>query len=398
MQARIWTPSTWLEREREEGESLLLGGRVTDRSDAELGLGDAFRRVQVRFDYHMATLASVGPGDLLVLQVEYRSEYLRVSRVVTVQHCPESRGDGEVAALAWNGRSHRLVARARALRAVREWFDHEGFLEVTTPTILSFPTFDRHVTSLRAADGFLVTSPELALKRLIVGGVPRVFEVARCFRGDEQGPLHDREFTLIEWYRAFTTMGDMMSDTEALVRVVATAVSSDGELHRGQRHFDVSRPFLRLTVQQAFSEALGEKNVAELALHDPEQYHLCLVEQIEPMLRAIDLPVFLTRYPLADGALARPCDDDPLYCERFELFVGGVELCNGYGELSSASEQRDRFETARRQARSSAEFDERFLAALVEGLPPTAGNALGFDRLVMLALGMDSIFDARTFA
>src|SRR5205823_11337521 len=224
------------------------------------------------------------------------------------------------------------------------------------------------------------TSPEYQMKRLVAEGLPRIFQLARCFRRGELGDRHNPEFTMLEWYRAGADDRDLMNETEELIRTVA-------QTHRGGRLFaagdvDVTRPFARMTVAEAFASfaGCGRAEMLALAEHDEDRYFRLLVERIEPALRERGEPLFLHDFPASQASLAQKKPDDPELCQRFELYLGDVELCNGFGELTDPIEQRARFEAdqRRRAARGLPVYpiDERFLAAL-GSLPPCAGNALG---------------------
>ena len=244
------------------------------------------------------------------------------------------------------------------------------------------------------------------MKRLLAGGMPRIFQITRCFRRGEIGTRHNPEFTMLEWYRAFSSFEEMIAETEALV--VETAIAARGRpeiVHRGKTHA-LTPPFERLPICEAFARHAGITRDQALALalsgrdEDEEEFHRLFVDRVEPAL-ADGPPVVLLDYPSTQASLARKKPDDPRFAERFELLVCGVELCNGFGELVDPIEQRARFEDDRRRRRASDKpvypLDERFLAALEEGVPPCAGNALGLDRLIALCLGADSIADVLAF-
>ncbi|MBX3181540.1 MAG: EF-P lysine aminoacylase GenX [Polyangiaceae bacterium] len=330
-----------------------------------------------------------------------------------------------------------LKARARALGAVRALFDAQGFLEVETPVRVPCPGLDLYVDALPAHEGWLITSPEHHMKRLLVAGARRIYQITRASRAEELGPLHEPEFTLVEWYRAYAGMSCVMADTEALVRRVVAAVRTFAEspgtgaaatargaggdssgaggdssgadsdsqarlsdfTYQGRR-YDLAAPFLRLSVREAFRRYAGEPDLSRLA-QDEDRYFDLLVSQVEPALRELSQPVFLYGYPLSQASLARPDPSDPETAERFELYLAGVELCNGFGELNDAAEQRRRYEAALRERRARGmpvyPLDERFLAALEEGMPPAGGNALGLDRLLMLALDAPAITQVLAF-
>jgi lysyl-tRNA synthetase class 2 len=260
------------------------------------------------------------------------------------------------------------------------------------------PGLDTHLDAFEIAnsDRYLITSPEYQMKRLLVGGVPRCFQLARCFRHGELGGRHNPEFTMLEWYRAFAELEDVLRDTEELVRAVVRSLAGEDDVFvLGHRKVNVAKPFERLTVREAFARYAGIKDAAKLAARDEDRYFELLVSRVEPALAEHPRPVFLTHYPISQAALSRPHADDPSVAERAELYFGGVELCNAYGELTDPVEQRRRMaaEAQRRKAlkRTVYPLDEPFLASLVEGMPPSAGNALGFERLVMVATNRSSI-------
>jgi lysyl-tRNA synthetase class 2 len=279
---------------------------------------------------------------------------------------------------------------------IREYFASQGFLEIDPPQRVRAPGVDRHVDALRAQDGYLVTSPELGLKRLLVGGIPRLYSLSHAFRRNEQGNLHEPEFLLLEWYRAFAGQPEVERDTEEVVVAVARALRGKSDLVTPTgRRLDLRTPFPRLSVSEAFARHAGIRDVASLAAEDEDRYFELFVARVEPALAKLDRPLFLFDYPLSQAALARPSREDPRFAERFELYAGGIELCNGYGELTDPREQRRRFHAerlARRKARRPVyPTDRRFLRALAEGMPPSGGNALGVDRLILLATGANSV-------
>jgi lysyl-tRNA synthetase class 2 len=297
-----------------------------------------------------------------------------------------------------------LEARGRILRAVRAWFEAEGFLEVETPSRVRSPGQEVHLDAIAAGDGhWLITSPEYHLKRLVAAGFSRVVEIGRCWRDNESGPHHASEFTMVEWYRAV--------ECEALIGVAIRAAA------REPSALGLAAPFARTTVRELFrrhakldlrgDEGAGElrdqAQAAGVALGSAEAwddiFYQIFLDRIEPALGAAG-PTFVFDWPAPLAALARPNPDDPRLCERFELYAGGLELANAFGELTDPAEQRRRFEAEAgvRAARGKAVYpiDEALLSALPR-MPPTAGIALGFDRLVMLALGLSDIRQVQAF-
>lgn len=378
-----------------------LAGRVLAASERTLVLGDAFRAIRIgRARDPKEPEAS--PGDLVVIEGTARSGVLSSARIVEKSAGRLGGQDSELGRLAADGVAPNLVARALALRTVRSYFDQEGFLEVETPVRVESPGLDAYVNAVRAEDGWLITSPELAMKRLLVGGLPRVFQIARVSRDGELGPWHQPEFSMVEWYRAFSGMDAVMADTEALVMTVAQSVTGKASVRTTDgRRIPLRPPFVRLTVRDAFRRYARVRDAVELAHDDEDRYFQIFVDQVEPAIARLRHPVFLVEFPASQGALARPRREDPTVVERFELYVGGIELCNGFGELTDPIEQRRRFaaeqERRRRAGAPVHPMDERFLAALEEGLPPSGGNALGLDRLIAVCVGAGGIAETMAF-
>lgn len=326
----------------------------------------------------------------------------------------------EVARLP-RARLRNLAARSTALAAARAVFAARGFVEVETPLVVPQPGLEVHLDAVPAGRGeWLITSPEFQMKRLLAAGMERIVQLCRCHRDEEAGVHHAREFTMIEWYRAWDDLEAIIADTEALVAAVVTAVHGAPIARIGARSIDVTPPWPRLTVREAMARHAGvavrgdesrdelaaKVRAAGIAVDDAaawdDVFFAAFLDRVEPALAARDRPVLLVDWPLPLGALARPRADDPLTVERVEAYVGGLELANGFGELTDPVEQRRRFEADRaaraRHGRNPHAVDERLLAALHEGLPPCAGIALGFDRLVMLATGATAIRDVQAFA
>jgi lysyl-tRNA synthetase class 2 len=309
-----------------------------------------------------------------------------------------------------------LRRRARLAAAVRAFFDARGYLEVETPYAVAAPGEEVHLSAFAteriAPDGartrlWLHTSPEFAMKKLLVGGAGRIFQLARVWRNGEGSDLHAAEFTMLEWYRPGASLDDLIAETHALLRaVLPPRVACRGvatDLGTAER----------LTMADAFSRyvgadllataddapALAASAGAELRPGESweDLFFRLLLERIEPRIGR-DRPTFLTHWPAAQAALARRDPADPRVAERFELWVCGMELANAFVELTDAGEQRARFlaDRARRAALygdAGWEMDEAFLAALAHGMPPAAGIALGFDRLAMIAAGAPRIGD-----
>ncbi|MDJ0722340.1 MAG: EF-P lysine aminoacylase EpmA [Desulfobacterales bacterium] len=289
-----------------------------------------------------------------------------------------------------------LERRARLLTAVRAFFASAGYLEVETPVRIPAVAPEAHIDPVTADGWYLHTSPELAMKRLLAAGYRRIFQICRCFRRGERGGRHLPEFTLLEWYTANENYRHMMAQTEALIRQAILAVSGSGDLAFQGRIVDLAAPFDRITVDEAFARWAG--CTPEKAL-TAGRFDEVMGLEIEPRL-GWKRPAFLYDYPAACAALARLRLDRPAKAERFELYIGGLELCNGFSELTAADEQRRRFETERdmrrRDGREAPPMPEPFLAALAD-MPPAAGNALGVDRLVMLLADTTVIDEVNAF-
>lgn len=324
-------------------------------------------------------------------------------------------------------RRGRLRARGRVKRALRGYFESEGFEEIECAALQLSPGNEAHLhafaTEWIATGGarmalYLHTSPEFAAKKLLVAGERKIFEFARVFRNRERGALHAPEFTMLEWYRAGGPYETVIRDCLALVHLAAE--TTDAKMFSFRGH--ACDPFAdaeRLTVADAFVwhagidllptlSAMGEGNREALARAATAAGHpvadndswadifsKILVSAVEPKL-GIGRPTVLCEYPRCEAALARATSHDPRVAERFELYVCGVELANGFGELTDPAEQRRRFEAEMNEkSRVYGErypLDEEFLAALAQ-MPDASGVALGFDRLAMLATGARNIDD-----
>jgi lysyl-tRNA synthetase class 2 len=303
-----------------------------------------------------------------------------------------------------------LALRASVLGSVRRFFEERDFVEVETPAIVPSPGLDFHLEAFEVRTpkgepaGWLATSPEYQMKRLLSAGAERIFQLCRSYRGEERGRHHEREFTMLEWYRANATSDDVIRDTEELVAFVASALAEKGE--KGPDAFggglsrptaptlsptpDLQPPWQRLTVEEALQ---FHANVElEPLVYDEERFFRVWAEAVQPSL-GNERPIVVTDWPSSMASLARLKSNG--MADRFEVFFRGVELCNGFGELTDAAEQRRRFQRdqADRQAAGAPVYpiDERFLDDLERGMPESAGNALGVDRLLMLLVGAESI-------
>jgi len=321
-----------------------------------------------------------------------------------------------------------LQHRAALLAAIRAFFAEHGYWECETPILSRDVVVDANIhplsTQVCGEKLFLQTSPEAGMKRLLAEGAKAIFQITRAFRQGECGPVHNPEFTMVEWYHVNETCHDQMQFVEQLIRhVSATAAQLTATPSRqtpGGMLPDVTAGFERLTYDEAFLRFAGQRVLAlgtaeltslarkhrldvpvSLAADDRDGWlNLLLAELVEPQLGRT-APVFLFDYPATQCALARIRDVDPPVAERFELYCRGIELCNGYTELTDADVLVRRTARERELRRKAGDPDlpgPVFLeAAMAAGLPPCAGVALGFDRLVMLALGCDRLEQVLAF-
>ncbi len=322
-------------------------------------------------------------------------------------------------------------ARARLAAEVRHTLASLGYEEVETPCLVPAPGMEPHIQAFETAflpeSGgepaplFLHTSPEYAMKRLLADGFERVFQLARVFRNGEVSATHNPEFTMLEMYRAGAGYGVLVEDLERLVEACSRALAPGGaaRVRRGEAEIDLSAPFERLTVAEAFrrhaaidlawcaGDAVRLAEAARRAGIDPgppgeafdDVFFRVMLDRIEPRI-GIARPTYLVDWPAPMAALSRLKPGDPRFAERFELYAGGLEIANGFGELTDAAEQRRRLveEQAqrRRLGRRAYPLDEAFLDAVAR-MPEASGVAVGFDRLLMLLTGAERIEDVLLF-
>jgi lysyl-tRNA synthetase class 2 len=332
----------------------------------------------------------------------------------------------------WRADSHadrrsRLLLRNRIAAALRAWFAEREFVEVDPAALQVSPGNETHLHAFATEEVriegvrrplYLHTSPEFALKKLLAAGEQRPFALCHVYRNREAGALHHPEFTMAEWYRTGESYEAVMADCIALLRLAAELGGRPVLSFRGRTCYVAAEPE-RLAVADAFARFAGIDLLSTLSVDGgpdeaalraacteagirtaaddswSDMFSRVLVERIEPRL-GISRPTLLDRYPVPEAALARPAPDDPRLAERFELYVCGVELANGFGELTDPAEQRRRFEAdMAEKARLYGErypIDEDFITAIGE-MPDASGVALGFDRLVMLAAGAERVRD-----
>ena len=279
-----------------------------------------------------------------------------------------------------------LSKRSALLQAVRHFFHARNYREVDTPIRLPALIPEAEIQPLRSENCFLQTSPELCMKRLLANGCERLFQICHCFRKGERGRLHQEEFTMLEWYQTGWSYLELMAECEELVRALARCCAEQ-DWQPLPAWASQLEPWPRLTVAKAFQGFAGLS--AEQAIKE-NRFDLLLVEKVEPALANFGA-VFLCDYPIALASLARPKQTNPTVAERVELYINGVEIANGFSELTDAAAQRQRFQTEMEKAGiSNSLMPEKFLHA-VEQLPDCAGIALGLDRLFMTLLGRNSL-------
>ncbi|HEB27175.1 MAG TPA: EF-P lysine aminoacylase GenX [Porticoccus sp.] len=303
-----------------------------------------------------------------------------------------------------------IKARAELLTSIRQFFSERQVLEVETPLLARYSVTDPHMDVLMAdspvGNGdryYLQTSPEYAMKRLLASGLGSIYQIAKAFRRGEQGGRHNPEFTMLEWYRPGFTHHQLMDEVEALV---ASIIGCEHVFARKsyrqmfQQHFDFDPHLVDVGVVKAVAHQ--HLDVQMDSDNKDDWLNVLLAEIIEPAL-GVDVPIFIVDYPASQSALAKVSKDEAgvSIAQRFELYVDGVELANGYFELTDAEEQKKRFQHDQQLradlGRAEMEQDKYLLAAMASGLPSCAGVAMGLDRLLMLAQGVVSINEVLAF-
>ncbi len=331
----------------------------------------------------------------------------------------------------WNKLKHnpdlfkQYFVRERVIKKVRSFFDQQGFHEVETPILIEHPPAESYLEVFETtvldrqrnpSKVYLSTSPEVALKKLLVAGIGNCYSITKSFRNMEtQSNLHNPEFTILEWYRVGVDYKDIMRDCENLFLHIAEGNST---LQFQGKTIDISPPWERITIKDAFlrwadvdfEAFLEENNARDIAKRKgytvsgdnswEELYNQIFLNEIEPRL-GYPKPTIVYEFPGSMGALARKKPDDPRYAERFEFYIAGLELGDCYRELTDPVEQEDRFkkelEAIRWQGKTVYEYDHDFIDALREGLPECSGIAVGLDRVIMLFANVSRIQDTLFF-
>jgi len=293
-------------------------------------------------------------------------------------------------------RQKALQQRARILQEIRRFFSDRGYLEVETPHRIPAPAPESYIDAIASGTWFLHTSPEICMKRMLAAGYEKIFQLCRCWREGERGSQHIPEFTLLEWYRAGCDYKELMEECQDLILAVASGLGLEKKMtYRGQE-IDLGGPWARISVEEAFQRcsqiSMGEALEQDL-------FDEIMVRDIEPRL-GLEKPIFIYDYPAQRRAMARLKRDDRTVAERFELYIGGLELANAFSELIDTEEQRKHLlqENANRHALGKPTYPmpEKFLGELAN-MPPSAGIALGVDRLVMVFLDAESIDEVVAF-
>ncbi len=289
-----------------------------------------------------------------------------------------------------------LMLRANIIQSIRNFFVSKGFLEVETPTILKCPAPEYHIEPILTEYGVLRTSPELSMKMLVGAGYDKIFQICKCFRKGERGRMHLPEFTMLEWYTANSDYFDLMETCEALINSILKTIKKGDRLTYRGRMIDFSIPWERMSVADAFERYCGSDVIQA---HRSGVFDQILVEKIEHCL-GLPKPVFLYDYPACESAMAKLKPSDERFAERFELYIAGIEIGNGFSELVDPIQQRRQFEKVIEKRKKEGlpcwPLPERFLGVL-DSLPPTAGIALGIDRLVMVLTDAEEIDEVVAF-
>ncbi|MCH8163863.1 MAG: lysine--tRNA ligase [Proteobacteria bacterium] len=315
-----------------------------------------------------------------------------------------------------------FAIRSSVIDFIRNYLKNDGFIEVETPMMHVIPggaaarPFTTHHNTLDMGL-YLRIAPELYLKRLVVGGIERVFEINRSFRNEGLSPRHNPEFTMLEFYQAYADYEDLMNLTEDLMRKLVIEITGGTTITYQEDEYDLGQPFARMTVKESILhfnpdisaddlESLESARVIaeKLGVHLEDSYGLGKVQvgifekTVESRLMA---PTFITAYPTEVSPLARMNDDDPFVTDRFEYFIGGREIANGFSELNDPDDQAERFrkqvEDKEAGDAEAMHYDEDYITALEYGMPPTAGEGIGIDRLVMFLTDSPTIKDVILF-
>lgn len=323
----------------------------------------------------------------------------------------------------------KYLYREKVIDGLREFFKTRDFHEVETPLLVKSPGTEPYLevfeTEIKFAEGdaeraFLLTSPEYAMKKLLVAGLKNIFQICKSFRnGEGRSSKHNHEFTILEYYRAGVDYTKLMTDLEEMVEFLSSEIRGQRSelIYQGQS-IDLTAPWPRVTVAEAFQKWVGISadqllNRDELVKTAQEKgyqvddsttweqaYNQLFLNEIEPNFPA-DKPIFIYEYPISQAALSRPKKEDARFAERFELYIAGIEIGNAFSELTDATEQERRFKLELKEreelGKTKFDLDEDFINALKTGMPESAGIAIGVDRLIMLLADVESIQETMWF-
>jgi lysyl-tRNA synthetase class 2 len=293
-------------------------------------------------------------------------------------------------------RKKALWQRAQILQEIRKFFIDRGYLEVETPHRIPVPAPESHIDAVASSPWFLHASPELCMKRMLAAGYEKIFQICRCWREGERGNQHIPEFTLLEWYRSDCDYWGLMEECEDLLQAIASGIGLGKKMVYRSQEIDLTKLWNRISVKEAF-QCYSQISMAEAL--ERNLFDEVMVKDIEPRL-GIGKPTFIYDYPSERRAMARLKQEDKTVAERFELYIGGLELANAFSELIDAEEQRKHFlqENANRQSLGKPTYPipEKFLEEL-GNMPPSAGIALGVDRLVMVFVDGPTIDEVVAF-
>ncbi len=354
-------------------------------------------------------------GDIIVFSVKIAT-LTKVEKLFSADTQPSLQGD----VYRWrnfsqsNKRMENLHKRHQVLKRIRDYFDYQNFLEVQTPVRVDAPNPEAVFCPVSSEKAFLQTSPEFHMKRMLVGGFEKIYQIAPCFRGDEIGNKHNPEFTLLEWYRAFARLEDVVKDLQSFLQRLGdifpkTLGQETSKTWQRYSVFEIFEKHLNLKIQHvetgeelarlAKQAGLGHW-IADSAGESYQEIFSYLWGAFEQEI-GDDAPTFVYDWPLPLASLAQARQDNLRLSERVELYIKGQELANGFGELTDACQARERFEQEleKRQQHQMPHvpLDELFLNSLQEGMPPAAGMALGIERLLMILVNSQSIRDVMTF-
>ncbi len=409
-----------LARYEQDGVEVVVAGRLVQISQATMTLEDQTDRRAFGVSIRNPRMNRVRLGDIMECLLIFKDDSWRVQRFNTLVPCMTPQKDHRTWMTRWfkhaDQKRKNAVLRGNMLKAFRDYFHGEDFIEVTTPALVACPGMEPHLNGFKTnwkgphsgwnEERYLPTSPEFHLKKMLVLGYERIFEFCKSFRNMEYSAHHQPEFTMLEWYRSYITYEALMEEVETLICRVHQEAKGGTDLEYRGKVIDLSPPWKRISLRELFLKRFnihldrvtsGEQlaRAAHASGFDyvkPEEsfevvFNKLFLTEIELSL-GWDKPVILYDYPIELAALSRKKPGATRYAERFEVYIGGVELANAFGELNNVIEQAKRFEDFIKESEEERGFhydiDREFIEALKFGMPPAAGIALGFDRLAMV--------------